>query len=93
MNWRLLTAVLIVSLATALIVTPYVRRLALRIGMLDEPGEHRRVARSERAAAADRDEKRTAAGVDTERARGQRRRAEGIESELALLHAHGHREA
>jgi UDP-GlcNAc:undecaprenyl-phosphate GlcNAc-1-phosphate transferase len=40
-TWRLLIAVLVVSLATALAVTPYVRRLALSVGMLDETGERR----------------------------------------------------
>jgi UDP-GlcNAc:undecaprenyl-phosphate GlcNAc-1-phosphate transferase len=41
MTALMICAVLLVAFATALVTTPYVRRLALAVGMLDETGERR----------------------------------------------------
>ena len=41
MNPAIIAAALVIAFATALFTTPYVRRLALTVGMLDEAGERR----------------------------------------------------
>ena len=41
MTALLIAAVLVLAFATSLFTTPYVRRLALSVGMLDETGERR----------------------------------------------------
>lgn len=42
-NWYLMAAIFLVTLAVSLALTPVVRRVALRRGLVDVPGEERRV--------------------------------------------------